>query len=114
MTTLANCNAGSCSINAPTVTEDEKRALLPQIPDWNIIVIDDIERLTRAYPFPDFATAMQFANAVGDLAEAEGHHPALLIEWGKVEVSWWSHKIRGLHQSDFVYAARCDQLYTKT
>jgi 4a-hydroxytetrahydrobiopterin dehydratase len=71
---------------------------------------DGIQRLERAFNFPDFADALVFTNAVGDLAEQEGHHPALLTEWGSVAVTWWTHKIRGLHQNDFIMAAKTDQL----
>jgi 4a-hydroxytetrahydrobiopterin dehydratase len=68
-----------------------------------------IPRLERVFEFPDFARALTFTNRVGALAEAEGHHPALLTEWGKVTVTWWTHAIRGLHRNDFVMAARTDR-----
>ncbi|HSE95394.1 MAG TPA: 4a-hydroxytetrahydrobiopterin dehydratase, partial [Methylomirabilota bacterium] len=60
--------------------------------------------------FPTFVAALDFTNRVGALAEAEGHHPALLTEWGRVTVSWWTHAIRGLHRNDFVMAAKTDRL----
>jgi 4a-hydroxytetrahydrobiopterin dehydratase len=71
---------------------------------------DGIQRLEQAFNFPDFADALVFTNAVGALAEQESHHPALLTEWGSVTVTWWTHKIRGLHQNDFIMAAKTDQL----
>lgn len=66
--------------------------------------------LRRVYKFRDFAQALSFTNKVGALAEAQGHHPALLTEWGKVTVMWWTHKIGGLHKNDFIMAAKTDKL----
>jgi 4a-hydroxytetrahydrobiopterin dehydratase len=65
------------------------------------------------FRFATFADALQFTNVVGKLAEAEGHHPTLLTEWGKVTVTWWTHKIRGLHRNDFIMAAKTDALYAQ-
>ncbi|TPW09733.1 MAG: pterin-4-alpha-carbinolamine dehydratase [Halothiobacillaceae bacterium] len=66
--------------------------------------------LSRTFIFPNFVEALAFTHKVGQLAEHEGHHPALLTEWGKVTVTWWTHKIKGLHVNDFVMAAKTDQL----
>ncbi len=65
----------------------------------------------KAYKFANFQGAIAFTNAVGEAAEKEGHHPALLTEWGKVTVSWWTHDVGGLHQNDFIMAARTDDIY---
>jgi len=93
------------------VTDAEVAELLPQVPDWELVEVDGIRRLTRIFPADDFAQALEFTNAVGELAEAEGHHPALLTEWGRTTVTWWTHKIRGLHRNDFIMAAKTDELY---
>jgi 4a-hydroxytetrahydrobiopterin dehydratase len=69
--------------------------------------------LSRRFRFDDFANALAFTNALGKLAEEEDHHPALLTEWGRVTVTWWTHKIRGLHRNDFVMAAKADELYRR-
>ena len=66
--------------------------------------------VTRIFHFPSFADALAFTNRVGVLAEEEAHHPALLTEWGQVTVTWWTHKIRGLHRNDFIMAAKTDAL----
>jgi 4a-hydroxytetrahydrobiopterin dehydratase len=66
-------------------------------------------QLEKQYRFDDFQQALAFTQTVGEIAEAEGHHPALLTEWGKVTVTWWSHEMRGLHRNDFIMAARTDQ-----
>jgi 4a-hydroxytetrahydrobiopterin dehydratase len=66
-------------------------------------------QLERVFLFKNFKHALAFTNAVGEIAEAEGHHPGLLTEWGKVTVTWWSHSIKGLHRNDFIMAARTDK-----
>lgn len=106
--TQQKCTA--CTGNEPRLTQDEIAQLQPQIPDWNVVEEEGELRLKRVYKFPDFQTALAFTNHVGDEAEKEGHHPALLTEWGKVTVSWWTHDISGLHQNDFIMAAKTDQI----
>jgi 4a-hydroxytetrahydrobiopterin dehydratase len=70
-----------------------------------------VKHLEKEFKFDNFVHALAFTNKIGELAEEEGHHPALLTEWGKVTVSWWTHKIRGLHRNDFIMAAKSDQTY---
>jgi len=100
----------ACRRDAPTVTDAEAAELHRQVPDWELIELDGIKRLRRVFSADDFAQALEFTNAVGELAEAEGHHPALLTEWGSTTVTWWTHKIRGLHRNDFIMAAKTDEL----
>ena len=100
----------ACRKDAPTVTDAEAAELHRQVPDWELIELDGIKRLRRVFSADDFAQALEFTNAVGELAEAEGHHPALLTEWGSTTVTWWTHKIRGLHRNDFIMAAKTDEL----
>ena len=107
---LAEMRCVACRADAPTVTEEEVARLHPQVPDWELIEENGIKRLRRAFRFDDFAQALAFTNAVGEIAELEGHHPALLTEWGHVTVTWWTHKIKGLHRNDFVMAAKTDEL----
>jgi 4a-hydroxytetrahydrobiopterin dehydratase len=108
--TLAQMNCVACRRDAPTVTDDEIAELRPQIPDWSIEEVDGVKRLQRVFRFDDFARALEFTRRVGELAEEEGHHPALLTEWGRTTVTWWTHKIKGLHRNDFVMAAKTDRL----
>ena len=110
MTDLVNQKCVACRADAPLVTDTEMQELLPVIPEWRVLEIDGIKRLTRTYKFKNFLAAMAFTNAVGGIAEQEGHHPAILTEWGRVTVSWWTHKIKGLHQNDFIMAARTDTI----
>lgn len=100
----------ACDRNAPRVTAEEAETLKPQIPDWQLLERDGIMQLEKVYRFPDFVAALAFTNKVGELAEAEAHHPAILTEWGRVTVTWWTHKIKGLHRNDFIMAAKTDQI----
>ena len=111
MTDLIRRTCKACRVGAPPVTEAEIADYRPQIPDWEIVERDGIPRLERVFAFPDFVEALSFTNRVGALAEEEGHHPALLTEWGRVAVSWWTHKIRNLHVNDFVMAAKTDAAF---
>jgi 4a-hydroxytetrahydrobiopterin dehydratase len=88
--------------------------LLGLVDGWQVATHDGIERLVRRFRFANFAEALAFTNAVGAIAEAEDHHPALLTEWGRVEVALWTHVIGGLHRNDFVMAAKCDRAYAET
>lgn len=100
-----------CRGGEPTVTDEEIQELHPQVSDWEVIEREGVRRLEREFKFKNFVQALDFTNRVGELAEEEGHHPALLTEWGKVTVTWWTHKIKGLHRNDFIMAAKTDELY---
>ena len=110
MTTLSQQQCEACRADAPKISDEELRELMPKIPDWEVIVIDGVMQLRREYRFPNFIDAIAFSNRVGEIAEEAGHHPAILIEWGKVTVNWWSHKIKGLHKNDLIMAARTDEI----
>ncbi|MEM7556493.1 MAG: 4a-hydroxytetrahydrobiopterin dehydratase [Cyanobacteria bacterium P01_A01_bin.84] len=110
MENLKQQKCDACTGDSPTVREDEIKQLKPQIPEWKIIEQDGEQRLERVFEFSDFKSALKFTNKVGDIAEEQGHHPALLTEWGKVTVTWWTHAIKGLHRNDFIMAAQTDEL----
>ena len=110
MEELKQLNCVPCRGEEPPLTGEQIAALKPNVPDWQVIEVDGIQRLQRLFKFKNFAEALAFTNKVGELAEAEDHHPALLTEWGKVTVTWWTHKIRGLHKNDFIMAAKTDGL----
>jgi len=112
MSVLSTQQCEACHVDAPKVSDEELKTLLAQIPDWVPEVRDNIMMLERKYKFKNFKTALAFANQVAELAEQEFHHPAILLEWGKVTVTWWTHAIRGLHKNDFICAAKTDQLLT--
>jgi len=99
-----------CRGGEPPLTAEQIAELHPGVAAWQVLEVDGIQRLQRVFKFKNFAEALAFTNQVGALAEAEDHHPALLTEWGKVTVTWWTHKIKGLHQNDFIMAAKTDAL----
>ena len=111
MSSLSQQECEACRADAPKISEEELRELMPNIPDWSVAVDDGVMRLIRAFEFSNFEQALAFSNRVGEIAEQEGHHPAILTEWGRVTVSWWTHKIGGLHRNDLIMAARTDELY---
>ena len=112
MSTLTNEKCTACRRDSPQVTETEIQELKPQIPEWTLIEREGIRRLERVYGFANFAEALNFTNRIGAIAEEEGHHPAILTEWGRVTVTLWTHKIRGLHRNDFLMAAKIDAILT--
>ena len=109
---LAQTKCTACRVGEPTVTSEEIAKLHPQLKSWSIVDRDGIRRLERTFKFKNFNEALYFANKIGGIAEEEGHHPSILIEWGKVTVTWWTRKIKGLHRNDFIMAAKTDQLLT--
>jgi 4a-hydroxytetrahydrobiopterin dehydratase len=101
----------ACRVGAPSVTPEEVKELHPRVSEWQIITEDNIPKLDRSFKFKNFKDAIAFTDAVAVAAEEEGHHPRLTTEWGKVAVTWWTHKIRNLHNNDFIMAAKTDAIY---
>lgn len=110
MSQLSELTCEACHREAPRVSQAQIEAYQREIPDWQIIERGGIMQLERVFTFPNFTQALAFTNRVGDIAEEAGHHPALLTEWGKVTVTWWSHALKGLHKNDFILAARTDEV----
>ena len=111
MADLAGETCVPCRGGEPTLNENEIEALLPEVPGWRVAERDGVKRLEGEFRFADFASALDFTVGVGERAEEAGHHPALLKEWGRVTVAWWTHAIGGLHRNDFVMADRTARLY---
>ena len=107
MTKLASKTCKPCSGDVPPLTGKERAALAKQVPKWKVV---DRHHITRAFKFPDFLKALAFVNKVGAIAEKQGHHPDILLSWGKAEVTTWTHSINGLSESDFILAAKIDKL----
>ena len=107
---LTQQHCESCRADSPALSDSEITASRVAIPDWSVMSDNTVKKLQRIYKFKDFKQAQHFTNTVADIAEQEFHHPSLLLEWGKVTVTWWTHKINGLHRNDFIMAARTDQL----
>jgi len=106
-TELAAKTCVPCRGGVPPLKGQELESLARQLPAWAVV---KEHHLHRAYTFPDFRAALAFVNRVGELAEQQGHHPDIVLAWGKVEVTIWTHKIDGLTESDFILAAKIDQL----
>ena len=111
MEELTEQKCEACRVGAPSVTAQEIAQLHPQVPDWQIINEQGIRKLDRLFSFKNFRDALSFTDRVGEAAEAQGHHPRITTEWGKVAVTWWTHKIRDLHKNDFIMAAKTDAIY---
>jgi 4a-hydroxytetrahydrobiopterin dehydratase len=107
MAGLAEKTCIPCRGGVPPLTADEIRPLQAQVNDWTVV---NNHHLERQFKFPDFKTALAFVDRVGALAEEQGHHPDIFLTWGKVGVTIWTHKIDGLTESDFILAAKVDQL----
>jgi 4a-hydroxytetrahydrobiopterin dehydratase len=110
---LAREKCVPCQGNVPPVSESERKDLLKQIPDWRIVERGGAPELERVFKFKEFRDGLNFVARVGDMAEAEDHHPAVLLEWGRVTVRWSTHKIRNLHRNDFIMASKTDALYSQ-
>ena len=104
---LAEKHCVPCRGGVPPLKGEDLEKFKSQVAGWQVV---DEHHLLKAYSFPDFRTALDFVNKAGAIAEEEGHHPDLLLSWGKVEVKTWTHKINGLTESDFILAAKLDQI----
>ncbi|MGC9520332.1 MAG: 4a-hydroxytetrahydrobiopterin dehydratase [Anaerolineae bacterium] len=100
-----------CKEGGTPLGEDAISELHSQVPEWEVVEREGIKRLERDLSFPDFVQALAFTNAVGEMAEEQDHHPKIVLEWGRVTVTWWTHKIGGLHRNDFIAAAKTDRIY---
>ena len=105
---LKESKCEACTIDAPLVSDSEAKVLLLELDGWVIDNDSGINQLIKTYKFSNYSESLDFSNKVADLAESEDHHPKIILEYGSVEVSWWSHKIKGLHKNDFICAAKTD------
>jgi 4a-hydroxytetrahydrobiopterin dehydratase len=104
---LASQTCVPCRGGVPPMNGVELRRIQQLVPEWKVV---NEHHITRAFTFPDFKQALDFVNRVGEIAEHQGHHPDILLTWGKAEITMWTHKIDGLTHSDFIMAAKIDQL----
>jgi len=107
MTELSDRNCVPCRGAVPPLVGKELSDLLGQLADWTLVAEHHIE---KEYRFTDFAEGLEFVNRIGKIAEDEGHHPDISLAWGRVAVKIWTHKIDGLTESDFILAAKIDQI----
>ena len=111
MNELAQLHCSPITANTPKLNEGDVNQIKVKLPGWRTYEKDGEPRLEKIFKFENFNQALAFTDQVAQAAIAEDHHPAILTEWGKVAVTWWSHKIKGLHKNDFIMAAKTDQLY---
>jgi 4a-hydroxytetrahydrobiopterin dehydratase len=107
MTELASKTCIPCRGDVPALKGADLQHLSHQLPNWRVV---DEHHIVRTFSFPDFQKALDFVNRVGAIAEEQGHHPDILLTWGKVEITTWTHSVKGLTESDFILAAKIDQL----
>jgi 4a-hydroxytetrahydrobiopterin dehydratase len=106
-TELAQKTCVPCKGGVPPLKGEQLANLARQVPGWNVV---DEHHIGKSFDFPDFASALKFVNAIGAVAEEQGHHPDILLKWGNVIVTIWTHKIDGLTESDFILAAKIDKI----
>lgn len=111
--TLATKICKPCHQGSQSLSDANQVDYLSSLEGWEVLKVEGVDRINKSYTFNNFVDALTFTNAIGDIAEAEDHHPKLTTEWGKVTVSWWTHTISGLHHNDFIMAARTDQVFEK-
>ncbi len=102
----------ACDGTCKALPEDSINRLLQELPEWQLITEESINKISRSYHFSDFCSALSFCNRIAALAEEANHHPRLCLEWGKLHACWWTHSVKGLHINDFIMAARSDDAYT--
>lgn len=110
---LAQMTCSACRGDEPPLTERELEDYLPQVPEWDLVEEDGVKKLRRTFDFKNFVTALDFTNEVGEIAEGEGHHPIITLTWGRATITWYTHKIKGLHKNDFIMATKTDELYSQ-
>jgi len=93
----------------PGLSPEEQEALLPKIPAWKVVDENGVQKLVREYRSSEYDYLMTLTQKLCRMAEQVNHHPSMLLEWGKLTVSWWTHTSDGLHRNDFIMAARCDR-----
>ena len=111
MKQLSKQTCEACSIDATVLCESEIEALMPEVPGWERVIENDIQKLKRVFQTGNYTKSIQFTNAVAQLAETADHHPLIIVEYSLVTVVWWSHKIKGLHKNDFIMAAKTSELF---
>ncbi|MER3428605.1 MAG: 4a-hydroxytetrahydrobiopterin dehydratase [Pyrinomonas sp.] len=107
MSALADRKCVPCSGGVPRLRGEQIKTYQRELREWEVV---DEHHLKKSYKFENFAEALAFVNRVGELAEAEGHHPDICFGWGYAEIKIWTHAIDGLSESDFILAAKIDRL----
>nr|WP_086937336.1 4a-hydroxytetrahydrobiopterin dehydratase [Thaumasiovibrio occultus] len=110
---LESMQCKACHKGAEALLPDEYHIYLPELEGWHISQEDGVDLLQKTYSFSNFKKAWRFSDAVCGLAEEEGHHPEVVLSWGKVVVKWWTHSVNGLHLNDFICAKKTDVAFAE-
>lgn len=110
MTDLKNSVCTPCEEGGTPMNQEQIAKYIGEVPTWKVVEEDYISKLVKEFSFENFVEAIKFADKVAELAEENGHHPKLIVEWGKVTVIWWTHAVKGLHHNDFVMAAKTEEI----
>lgn len=113
MINLAAGKCVPCRGGEPALSEEQIAELMLHVPLWQTVTQDDVLRVQRVFKFKTYAQAVDFTNQLATIAEEQDHHPLIVLEWGKVTVQWWTHVVKGLHQNDFIMAAKTDELFSR-
>ena len=108
---LADGKCIPCRKGDSALADAEVGEFLRQVPEWELVDVDGVKRLQRIFKLKNYVDAVGFATRIAMTAEKEDHHPLIILEWGRVTVQWWTHVVNGLHQNDFVMAAKTDALF---
>ncbi|MBN2341232.1 MAG: 4a-hydroxytetrahydrobiopterin dehydratase [Deltaproteobacteria bacterium] len=111
MNNRAKKTCRACSPDAPRAPRLERQQFQKEHVNWQFVNENDIEKIRRTFFFDQYSEAIDFTNEIAELADFEDHHPTILLEWGKVTVTWWTHKIGGVHINDLLMARETDDLF---
>ena len=111
MDELAKLHCSRIAADTLALDQNEIDRLAPELPGWQVVKSGGEPRLERSFKFDNFRKAMDFSEKVALVADEEDHHPAILTEWGKVTITWWTHRVKGLTRNDFIMAAKSSKLY---
>lgn len=113
MSLLATAECESCNRLAQKLTLAEIESLVELTENWSTIHEEGIDKVQRTFPMKSYAQAISFTSAIGQLAESQNHHPAILLEYSTVTVTFWTHIINGLHKNDFIMSAKVNCLFSR-
>lgn len=105
---IQTCEA--CHSGSPKLSNEEIKHLHAHVPDWEIAEVEGVPRLTRTFRIKGWQEPVAFVAAVARVADENDHHPRITLDWGSVQIEWWTHAIKGLHQNDFIMAAKTDKI----
>ncbi len=110
MNSIYKKECAPCKTGADKMSSSQIESQIQLLSGWDIIKQGEISQLRKTFKFKNFEQALKFTNKISEIAESEDHHPSILLEWGKVMITWWTHTVQGLHINDFIMAAKTDNI----